>query len=226
MRAKQTLTFSILALTALFAAGCVPVIIILYSYKPLYTAGSWAGALILLGLAGVLWWARKREISETVLAAVYLGSAAGLLWVIEIGINNVFTPPVAQRDPLDNIFWAVIAIMILVYSGLRTFQSERMRAGLLTGTVSGTISGLLACWAGLFLIVFGMPLLLRDPANIQEWSARADYLPSASMAEYFAYETLLGAFMHLGLLGTVMGFLLGVLGGLGGRVIRWLVPRQ
>jgi hypothetical protein len=78
----------------------------------------------------------------------------------------------------------------------------------------------------LALIVFGMYFITHDPLNLAEWAARSKANQSTTMAAYFAYETFAGAFLHLIVLGLLMGGLLGMVGGILGKgskkVIRWL----
>ena len=148
------------------------------------------------------------------------GVAAGALWVVEIGINNIAAPPNPPRDRIDNAFWAAVAIVILGASIRRAYTSRRIGDGIRTGAWSGFVSGLMACCTGLTIIAFGMPLLLHDPLNIAEWAARGATSGAPTMAAYYALESLAGAMGHLTVLGVVMGAMLGVIGGVLAKAAR------
>ena len=145
----------------------------------------------------------------------------GLLWTIEIGINNFVQPGLPLRDIVDNIFWAIIALLILIFASVEAFQKRKVSAGISAGFWMGIASGTVACLTALALIVFGMEFITSDPLNIREWSDISKNTHYPSMKVYFAYETMAGALMHLTILGIVMGLLLGVLGGIMGKSIRY-----
>ena len=88
------------------------------------------------------------------------------------------------------------------------------------GTWTGFASGAVACLTALALVIFGMSLLLSDPVNLTEWANRAKGSTAPTMASYFAFETLAGAFLHLVALGVGMGFVLGVVGGALGKLAK------
>jgi hypothetical protein len=171
--------------------------------------------LILLGLTWFLIaWSRRdytRAQATPIFLAVPVGIGAGLVWVIEIEINN-------------NIFWAMIALMILAIAFFAATMGNRALDGVTAGVWCGLTSGLLACTAALIVIVFGMELLLKDPPNLAEWAAVAARPAIPTMAQYFAFETLAGAFLHLTVLGVGMGALLGLVGGVFGKGFKalWL----
>lgn len=142
----------------------------------------------------------------------------GLLWAVEIGINNLVAPPLPERDIIDNLFWAAIAILIFLGSLTAAYRARRFRSGAIFGFWSGLVSGAVACSMALAVIVFGMRFLQRDPLNLAEWAARSTSEVAPSMAAYFAFQTLAGALMHLVVLGMGMGVLLGVVGGAVGRI--------
>jgi hypothetical protein len=195
-----------------------------YNYSPLTTAESWVGLVLLLGTAA-LWraWGRRADRFghlAWIPSAIRLGWILGLLWVVEIGINNYVAPPLPLRDIIDNAFWAVIALGILAAAIRFGFRTDRIAAGIAVGAWSGLVSGLLACLMALQVIVFGMQFLTHDPLNVAEWAERGSGSGAPTMAAYFAYQTLAGAFLHLTVLGVGMGGLLGVVGGIIGKGIR------
>ena len=178
------------------------------------------GVAVLLVTTGLLWrgqqWLEQRDgLAEM----TFVGTLLGLLWSIEIGINNVLAPPLPLRDHIDNAFWASIALGILVATGLRARRAGFMQ-GLRTGVWCGLVSGLIACLTALALIVFGMALILQDPLNRAEWVARQSQTAAPTMAAYFAMETFAGALLHL-TLGVGMGGVLGVVGGACRTLVKW-----
>jgi hypothetical protein len=198
----------------------VPIIAFQYSYNNLFLAASWIGFFVLIAIAVFLWRESRKENSIMILHAVLLGMVLGVLWVIEISINNFIAPPLPARDIIDNIFWAFIALSLFVYVTISSYQSGRVFQGIQVGTWSGMISGIFACCMALGVIVFGIHWITRDPLNIAEWAYRAKDSHAPSMEAYFAYETMAGAFLHLIGLGGIMGMLLGILGGTAGKVIK------
>jgi hypothetical protein len=198
----------------------VPFIAFKYGYSTLFFAASGMGFLVLVATSAFLGWAGQRQYAPVANPAVILGLPLGVLWVIEISINNFFAPPLPARDIIDNIFWAVIAISIFIYAIISSQHSGYIRDGIRAGFWSGSVSGLFACWMALAVIVFAMTFITHDPLNIAEWAARGAENNAPSMAAYFAYETMAGAFMHLIVLGVGMGGMLGLLGGIIGKVIK------
>jgi hypothetical protein len=188
-----------------------------YSYSTLSAMESAMGFIVLLVITGSLWLYRNRP-SRTMNSAersvvIFFGMTLGLLWVIEISINNFVAPPLPARDIIDNIFWAVIAFSILIFSVARAYIKDSLVHGIEVGIWSGFVSGLLACCMGLLIIVFGMGFIQQDPLNVSEWAGIRMTTNVPNMAAYFAFETLAGAFGHLVVLGVIMGGLLGFLGG-------------
>lgn len=168
--------------------------------------------------AGLVWLGR-RVWPAAAIKACALGSCAGLLggllWMLEISFNN-FAPAAISMGParfwVDNGIWATVALLIAGASIAGAAQARRFAVGLQVGLWSGLVSGLLACLMGLLVVTAGMDALLADPYNVQEWAAGGAQSGAASMATYFAYETLAGAVLHLVVLGLGMGGLLGLLG--------------
>lgn len=164
------------------------------------------------------------EIAPRQAEALRVGTMLGVLWLIEIGINNLATPPVPLRDRVDNTFWAAIAVAMLAYAAREAMRSGRAQAGITAGLWTGLVSGIIACTAGLLLATVGGALLARDPLNVAEWAARGAATTAPSFDAYFALETTAGAIGHLTVLGFVMGGLLGALGGALGAGLRRLRP--
>jgi len=161
----------------------------------------------------------KNELSDKSKKNLNAGLYFGLLWTIEISINNIIQPRLPLRDYLDNIFWGIIALLILYVSYKDAFDTRRIITGIKAGFFSGFSSGIVACLTALILICFGMKLLLKDPINIAEWSDMKGKTNYPDMASYFAYQTFAGAIMHLIILGVIMGVLLGIIGGVVGKLL-------
>jgi hypothetical protein len=161
----------------------------------------------------------KHELSDKSKKNLTAGLYFGLLWTIEIGMNNIIQPELPLRDHLDNIFWGTIGVLILYISCKDAFDSKKIIAGIKAGFFSGFASGIVACLTALILICFGVKLLLKDPVNIDEWSDIKTKTNYPDMAFYFAYQSFAGAMMHLIILGMIMGLLLGIIGGLAGKLL-------
>lgn len=216
--------FRFLLGVTLFSALLVLVIALQYSYNKLTIAASGVGGLGLLALTIFLWRYGQRLSRQgqprVISHASVIGAILGGLWIVEISINNFIAPPLPARDRLDDGIWACIALAIFVFAGFYAYATGSVRTGLVAGAWSGLVSGAIACWMALALIVFGMYFITHDPLNVAEWTARGATNHAPTMAAYFAYETFAGAFLHLIGLGLLMGGLLGIGGGLLGKVSR------
>lgn len=178
-----------------------------------------ATSLLILALSfAFLQFFKKKPIVAYHDQNIRLGIVIGLLWTIEIAINNVVHPLLPARDIIDNAFWITIAAIILIVAIVKAYKNSSVVAGIISGFWTGSGSGAIACLTALLLIVFGMPLILKDPLNIKEWNDVRQYEHSRAMTVYFAYETLAGAIMHLVILGTLMGLVLGMVGGILGKL--------
>jgi hypothetical protein len=221
---RRLLPLSVLLMVTVFSLVLVPVIAIRYSYDNLSLAASAIGFVIVLTVAACVWFVGRRMShcgNPTVInRSIWLGLLLGLLWVIEISINNFIAPPLPMRDIIDNSFWALIALGIFAVTLIATYQSGRILEGIIVGMWSGLASGAMACSMALALIVFGMHFIISDPLNVTEWAARRANAGATTMAAYFAYETFAGAFLHLIVLGIMMGMLLGFIGGFIGKGIK------
>src|SRR5436305_5491199 len=133
------------------------------------------GAFALLFALNLTFFLKKRRTADLNgyhQKSVLLGLVVGLLWTAEISMNNILQPGLPTRDILDDLFWAAIAFIILLASIHYAYRTNDMQCGIKVGFWSGLSSGAIACLTGLFFVVVGMPLLLRDPLNSAEWSAR------------------------------------------------------
>ena len=159
-----------------------------------------------------------REYLKAVASSTGVGALLGVLWICEIALNNIVAPLEPARLRWDNLFFAVIAFSMLVYAAVGSHRERSVSQGLCVGSWLGAISGLVACWAALVLVVFGMRFLLADPYNVIEFAQRGEHEPD--MATYLAFETMPGAFAHLFLPGLTMGSVLGIAGGGIGKAAR------
>jgi hypothetical protein len=153
---------------------------------------------------------------------VALGLGFGLLWTIEISINNLIQPGLPLRDYIDNIFWAIIVVLILITVIQNVSKTNIFSHGITTGFWTGTASGAISCLSALIFIVFGMKYILMDPLNIKEWNDIKTSENGSGMAVYFAYQTFTGAIGHLFILGTCMGLILGIIGSFIGKTVNYL----
>jgi hypothetical protein len=170
----------------------------------------------------ILWIFRDKIMDDLQKRNVALGLGFGLLWTFEIGINNLIRPGLPLRDNIDNIFWAIIASLILILAAWETYQAKKIFYGIKSGFWSGIASGSVACLTALIFVVFGMKYLLIDPLNIKEWTDIKAAENSPGMDVYFAYQTFAGGIMHLIILGAIMGLLLGTVGGFLGKTLLYL----
>jgi hypothetical protein len=209
----------ILLIISAVNTALVPAIAAAYGYNSLFLALSAAAFILQVVLTGLLWMYTVRDAAQPHPAGQYIaaGLAIGVLWVIEIGINNFIAPPLPARDIIDNIFWAAVAVLILVCAAVFAHRAGRLWAGVLAGAWSGLASGAVACCMALLMIVFAMSFIERDSLNVAEWAVRGPASGAPTITAYFAYETFLGAFLHLSVLGVVMGALLGLIGGMIGK---------
>jgi hypothetical protein len=159
-----------------------------------------------------------REYMKAVASSTRVGAILGVLWIAEIALNNIVAPLEPARHRWDNVFLTVIAFSMLVDAATRSYGGNSLSRGIRVGSWLGLISGLVACCAGLSLVVFGMRFLLADPYNVIEFAERGEHEPN--MATYLAFETMPGAFLHLFLLGLAMGSVMGALGGGIGKGLR------
>lgn len=191
-------------------------------------AGGALGVLLVLAAWVIVRGTRPQtpEANRALQIGSRIGLIGGVLWVIEISFNNILPPEISvpHRDTVDNIFWLAIVLLQLVAAILGAAQTKRFTTGVIVGLWGGFISGLMACLAGLALVVFGIDLLLRDPLAQAEYALRGSASGAPDMATYVARDTTAGAFGHLVLLGIIAGLLLGVLGGGIGRLLSRRTP--
>jgi hypothetical protein len=203
------------------------VIAIYFNYRPyswpvgLESLGCLVSVILMAAALLIIWKFKEKIIDDSQARNVALGLGFGLLWTIEISINNLFTPPLPLRDDIDNIFWAIIALLILLTATRDSYQTNKYLNGVKSGFWSGIASGTIACLTALTFVVFGMKYLLMDPLNIKEWTDIKATENTPGMDVYFAYQTFAGAIMHLIILGAIMGLFLGVIGGFIGRSLNF-----
>ena len=195
---------------------------VFFLYRP-YTwplgsesAGSLIGILLISVLTTILRLLRNKT-NERQKKNVLAGLCIGLLWTIEISVNNFIRPGLPLRDTVDNLFWGIVELLILIIAAYDVYKSDKFIDGLKSGFWTGLASGAVACFSALLVIVFGMKFILLDPLNIKEWSEMKAALHSPGMDVYFAYQTFAGAVGHLFILGLILGMIVGSLGGLLGK---------
>jgi len=212
-------------LSSVLVLNIILVISVFFLYRPY----SWPAGLESLGcLVSIIFMAsilltvrifKDKIINDLQRRNVVLGLCFGLLWAIEISINNFIHPGLPLRDYIDNLFWALIALLILITAIHDSFKTNNFLSGVKAGFWSGLASGAIACFTALIIVVFGMKYLLSDPLNLKEWADIKAKENSPGINVYFAYQTLAGAVMHLFVLGAIMGLLLGIIGGQTGKIL-------
>jgi len=178
---------------------------------------SLVSVLLISFLTTILWMLRNRILNERQKKNVIAGLYIGLLWTVEISINNFIRPGLPLRDIVDNLFWGVIELLILITAAYDVSKSGKFTDGIKSGFWTGLASGAVACLSALLVIVFGMKFILLDPLNIKEWTDLKATTNSPGMNVYFAYQTFAGAVGHLFILGLLLGMIIGSLGGLLGK---------
>jgi hypothetical protein len=224
MNLPRNLLISILLVISAGSMALVAMIALLYSYSMWSVVESCVGLALLLIISVSLQYYRRRSSQRANMPAIdraiLVGIALGFLWTIEIGINNLVAPPLPTRDIIDDMFWAAIALSMLILAVVYAHRSGSIVRAVQAGLWSGLASGLVACTAALSVIVFGMRFVMQDPLNVAEWAERGISSGAPTMAAYFAFETFAGAFGHLLVLGIGMGGVLGVVGGTVGKGIQ------
>lgn len=206
---------------------CILLVILTYfRYRPYSwpvgteALGCLVSIILLSAIAFLLWIRKDKFINDFQKRNVALGLSFGILWTIEISINNFIRPGLPLRDNIDNTFFAIIAMLILFTAIRDAYQTNKFLDGVISGFWSGLSSGAVACLTALILIVFGMKYILLDPLNLKEWSDLKGSANSPGLDVYFAYQTFAGAIMHLVILGAIMGLFLGSIGGAIGKTLR------
>src|SRR5579884_2839992 len=162
----------------------------------------------------------------------WVGLACGLLWIVEIAYNNLLAPLAPEyntariRDSVDNVFWAIIVLLTLVFAARLAYRTRSIRMGIRVGTLSGLLSGLFAGIMALLLVTTSIHSLTSDPLVLAEYAVRGPSSGAPDLAHYVAYDTLAGALGHLLVLGVLSGALLGALAGAIGRGLRHLRDRR
>lgn len=197
------------ALLTLVDVGLVKIILVRYSYSQETFWGGVAAATILAVIT--VWFAvQSRHLSVRRSGWIKAGLGVGLLWTIEICINNIVSPGLPLRDIVDDVFWGIVAFSLAAIVVREVRSSGHWRNGLMAGMWSGVMSGLVACTTALTMVVFGMANILRDPLNVVEWSHISG---PPSMAAYFSFQTMAGGILHVVVLGVMMGAFEGVIVG-------------
>jgi hypothetical protein len=152
-----------------------------------------------------------------------LGAGLGLLWTVEITVNNVFPAdrvPVGTRDIVDDVIWVGICLLTLVAAGVAARRAGRMAVGAGVGLWSGIVSGLFAYLAALLVAALFLSGPQHDPELIAGFAA-SGYPDLATDATFSLIGSPVGgAGGHLWLLGIAAGTLLGALGGFVGSLGR------
>jgi uncharacterized membrane protein len=181
--------------------------------------GSLLSILMLSGILFLLWKLRNRYLDGLQKKNVTIGLIFGTLWIIEIFINYFVHPELILRNNIDNILFSIIAVLIFMNSIMDAYRTDTFADGLKAGFWSGLTSGAVACLGSMAVIVFGMKLILLDPLRQKEWVEIKETSGVPGIDVYFAFQTFSGAMMHLFILGALMGSVLGIFGGLAGKLL-------
>jgi hypothetical protein len=190
---------------------------VFFRYKnagwPFDQQGAWcAGAFIVVAITGLVS-ALAARTGSGARGALGVGFALGVLWTAEITMNNVLHPALPLRDYLDDAFWAMVAVGLVAGAAIAARRSRHVAAASVWGCWAGLASGSVACLTGLLFIVFGMPFITGDPVDKQEWAAQGSTSGYSTISVYWAHQSLVGALLHLVILGPLFGAVLGALAG-------------
>ncbi len=198
-----------LAIVSVTAAARLP------AFDPAVWGVTGATALSTLVLVAVVRWLTSRHgvaHSRLVLGwGLGSGLVLGVLWMAEIGFNNLVPPSVStagSRSVVDNGTWAIVAVATFAVVVVVTARTRSWRCGVRAGAWSGVGSGLGAGLGGAFLLAFLRGFVERDPLMRAEWLHRA---PGTDLATYVTRETMTGVAGHLWILGAAQGVLLSMI---------------
>lgn len=203
---------------ALVFGLCALVLIGIAATRALQVEGRWGAVLaviLFIALAAI----SLRSRGPAARRGMDFGLALGLLWVVEIGINNLVQPPMPMRDWIDDGF-ALAVLAGQLWLAIHAAGTRRALPALAASGWAGLASGAMACLTALILALFGSELLLSDPLNRAEWADVARQNPGIDAATYFTQETMAGALLHLLVLGLGVGMVLGLLATVGAAIYR------
>ncbi|MCX6246574.1 MAG: hypothetical protein NTW10_02470 [Bacteroidetes bacterium] len=159
-------------------------------------------------------------------ANILFGLLIGLLWSVEISINNFIQPGLPDRDIIDNVFWIIITILLLIKISIDSYKSKSLISGLKAGLWTGFASGLVACTTAMLVIVFFDDSIIKDPLNIKEWNDLNATTFTKDISVYFAFQTYAGALLHFYILGMIFGLFFGIIGGIIGIGLNFIFSKK
>jgi hypothetical protein len=179
--------------------------------------------LVTLAVAGLAAWRPAADPDGgTRRLGTWLGIGLGLLWMVEIGVNNVFPADriaLGSRDAIDDAIWALISLLTLGAGAVAARRAGSVAAGTSIGLWSGIVSGLLAYLGALLVAVLFPGAAERDPDLLSKFPASGyPDLPTDAAYSLIGPWPIGGGAAHLWLLGIGAGLLLGALGGLIGSI--------
>jgi hypothetical protein len=199
----------------LIAVAAVLAVVGLPVRDPTVWVESLTVAFTALGLVAMTWWLTGRAGSPDQRVVLTWGLGPGLVlggaWIAEIAFNNLTPHTVSTagtRGVLDNVTWAVVAVVTVLSAGWTAARTGRWRSGVRAGVWSGVGSGLGAALGGAVLLAFFRSSVENDPLMRAEWSQRG---PGVGLPLYVTRETMAGVGGHLWVLGVAQGALLGVI---------------
>jgi hypothetical protein len=136
------------------------------------------------------------------------GLLFGALWIVEMTVANLaYDFGAWTRVPYFAATWAVW-LSTVVAGAVSARRYRRWWAGTLVGGWSGLVSGLIGLATMPALALVAMPVLLRDPQNLNELSGAGD------LSTAIATDFLAAGINHLVIVGMVVGLVLASIGGL------------
>jgi hypothetical protein len=140
------------------------------------------------------------------------GLLIGLGWVVEVVLTNLVFLDASRNNTMASITYVVLASLYLFAGIVGAATTARFRGGLVAGLWSGLISAPLAVAAGLVVNLVFMQNLAHHPLLLEDFARSG----MTDLPAFLLQNTLGGCFIHLTLLGPLLGALFGALGALAG----------
>jgi hypothetical protein len=140
------------------------------------------------------------------------GLAIGLGWAVEVVLTNLVFLDANSNNTMATVTYLVLVILYLAAGVAGAATTARFRGGLVAGLWSGLISAPLAVAAGLIVNLVFMQNLAQHPLLLQDFVRSG----MTNLPAFLLQDTLGGCFIHLTLLGPLLGALFGALGALAG----------
>jgi hypothetical protein len=138
------------------------------------------------------------------------GLLIGLGWVIEVVLTNLVFLDAAGNNSMATVAYLLLVLLYVTAGIVGAATTARFRGGLVAGLWSGLISAPLAVAAALVVNLVFMRNLAQHPLLLEDFARSG----MTNLPAFLLQDTLSGCFIHLTLLGPLLGALFGALGAL------------